>query len=153
MKSAVSWFLLGIFALQTTGVLTFAHLADCCEPEKAASCQCGRGQDAGASTSACEGSWAVRPHPACPDKPAPHRHDPQKCSICQFLLMLAAPMGIAPALPAIDQVASERPAPPERPAAATFRSTLDARGPPTCTLCPALFSGYPSASSAVPVAI
>ena len=134
MKSAVSWFLLSIFALQTTGMLTFAHLAECGEPEKAVSCQCGRGHDAGANTSACEGSWAVRPHPACPANPTPHRHDPQKCSICQFLLTLAAPMGIPPTLPVIDLIASEQPTPSDWPAAGTFRSTLDARGPPTCTL-------------------
>ena len=130
MKSVMNWFVLGVFALQATGVVWCAHLAECSEPDRAASCQCGRGHDNGTHAFAWDDLRAAQHHPAAPSKPSPQRHDPQKCSICQVLLTLAATTGIPPALPAISEVRSEPLAPSDQPAHDTFLSAVDARGPP-----------------------
>jgi hypothetical protein len=149
MKTAVHWFLLGVFALQATGATWYAHLAECCscQPPKAATCQCGHCRVAAARGFAWEDFRALRHHSASatkhgqgapatpPGKPIHHRHDSQTCGVCQLLLNLAATAQIPEPPPAIPPVAFEQPAPSERPIADTFLSTLDARGPPACTLC------------------
>jgi hypothetical protein len=133
-KTVAIWLMLGVFTLQTTGALWFAHLAEYSEPETAATCQCGHCHNADAHAFACGDIRTIRYHPASPGKPVPHRHDPHKCGICQFQLTLAATTHVPPALAAINEVAFEQPAPSDRPTAHTFGSTRDARGPPASTL-------------------
>jgi hypothetical protein len=135
MKIVVNWFLLGVFTLQATGATWYAHLSECCcEPEKVATCQCGHCRCAAAHGFAWEDFRTLHRHPASGGNPIHHRHDSQTCSICQLLLTLAATTEVPQALPAIHEVTFEQPAPSERPLADTFLSTLDARGPPACTL-------------------
>jgi hypothetical protein len=76
--------------------------------------------------------WTTKSQPV--PLPIPHRHDSRTCGICQLLLTLAATPQVPPALPAANLVAFDRPALSDQPAAHTFLSTLDARGPPACTL-------------------
>jgi hypothetical protein len=148
MKTVVNWFLIGVFALQATGATWYAHLAECCccEPQKAAPCQCGHCRCTAARGFAWEDFRTLRRHLAsttkparaapatAPGKPIHPRHDSQTCGICQLLLNLAATAEIPQPLPAINQITLEQPAPSERPIADTFLSTLDARGPPAFTL-------------------
>lgn len=65
-----------------------------------------------------------------PAKTPPCRHDPAHCPVCQLLVTLAATAAIPPAIPAINEITFERPAPSNGPVAVLFLSTLDARGPP-----------------------
>jgi hypothetical protein len=148
MKTAVHWFLIGIFALQATGATWYAHLAECscCEQPKAAACQCGHCCGAAARGFAWEDFRALRRHLASttkpgqdsratpPGKPIHPRHDSQTCSVCQLLLNLAATAQIPQPPPAIHPLTLEQPALSERPIADTFLSTLDDRGPPALAL-------------------
>jgi hypothetical protein len=134
MKTIVNWVVIGVFALQATGVVWFTHLAECCEPARTAFCPCGHCDDAGDHGLAWGDLAVFQRHPVSPAKPTAPRHDPGKCGICQSLVMLSATTEIPPALPAIQAVAFEQPVPSPRLAAHTSLSTLDARGPPVFTL-------------------
>lgn len=134
LKIAMKWLVLGVFALQATGILLFAHLAECSEPSDAVCCQCGHIHNVESSGLARANLEDVADHPAAPGKHSLPRHDSQQCLTCQLLLTLSAITPILSALPAINQITLEQPVLSDRPIADTFLATLDARGPPAGTL-------------------
>jgi hypothetical protein len=143
MKTVANWFLVGVFALQATGMVWSAHLDQYCQSQGVARgqacCPCGLCHEAlrhtaGPYSFAWKGIFAMGHQPAPAPKPTPIRHDPRNCRICQVLLMLWATAQTPATLVAVNEVPFQQPAPCARPAAHTFLSTLDARGPPAAEL-------------------
>ncbi len=133
MKTIANWFLLGIFALQTTGVVRFVHLMQL-DPGTNACIECQHCHGACSHAFVSTGHGVLPHNPATPGPRIPHRHDPQKCKICRMLATPAASPPAPPAIPAVTGLVFELPAPPARPGFETLRSALDVRGPPAATL-------------------
>ena len=133
MKTAAKWLLLAVLVLQATGAVRIAHLAECSVTARAALCRCGDSHDSGEDFFAGSEIQPDRQDAPSGGKPVPHRHDPYRCSICHFLLTLAATTEISPALPVINEGHCERPALADRDVADTLLVDFDARGPPPAT--------------------